>query len=115
MPLKIEAVLFTPPYGSPASRRSPFPQPSLIFDTGGKPRGPAMAVASMLAAAVWLTMPRGCSWLVHVDERFEGGIIGAAPRTTRRRVWVELGPGDSPQHALDILKIVAERQGVARS
>lgn len=109
MPLKLEVALFNPPFGSPAARGSRFPQPSLIFDTGGKPRGAALAVAHMLAAAVCVTMPRNAGWIVHVDESFTE-LIGA-PRSTRRRVWVELAAGDSAQHAVDILSIVAKRQG----
>lgn len=108
--LKIEIVLFNPPFGSPLARGSHLPQPSLIFDTGGKDLGDAMAVAHMLAASVWITRPRTANWKVHVDEEFFGVIVATGQRTTRRRVWLELQRGDSVEHAVAILKIVAQRQ-----
>lgn len=111
-PLLIEIVLFNPPFGSPLARGSLFPQPSLVFDTGGKSRGDAMGIAHMLAATVWLTMPRGASWRVHVDEYFTGMVITSpVANTTKRRVWIELQKTDSVEHALAILGIVARREG----
>lgn len=108
--LKIEIVLFNPPFGSPLARGSHFPQPSLIFDSGGKARGEALAVAHMLAASVWISMPRGARWNVHVDEEFFGVIAAPHQRTTKRRVWIELQHGDDVQYALRVLQIVATRE-----
>lgn len=108
--LKIEVVVFHPPFGSGLSRGSHLPQPSLIFDTGGKDLGDAMAVAHMLAASVWITRPRTASWRVHVDEEFTGVITAPGVRTTKRRVWLELQKSDSLEHALAILSIVVKRQ-----
>jgi len=108
--LKIEVVVFNPPFGSPLARGSHMPQPSLIFDTGGKDLGDAMAVAHMLAASVWITRPRTASWKVHVDEEFHGVIVAPHQRTTKRRVWLELQKTDSLEHAMAILSIVVKRQ-----
>ncbi len=111
-PLLIEVALFNPPFGSPLARGSLFPQPSLIFDTGGKPRGDALAIAHMLAATVLLTMPRGAQWRVHVDEFFTGAVITSlVVNTTKRRVWIELQKTDSVEQAFAVLGIVARREG----
>lgn len=109
--LKIEIVLFNPPFGSPLARGSHLPQPSLIFDTGGKSLGDAMGIAHMLCASIWLTRPREANWRVHVDQEFTGLIIaGTGVPRTKRRVWIELQKGDSIEHAIAILKIVATRE-----